>query len=98
MRGKIVVDLHKAQSDQAVKPCVGNFFHHLCIALASDLLHKLLALSLLIRSQGASSYGYGVYFSIAFCSDSILIRSLLTPVQSDLFLPVLQIAVLQLYS
>ena len=51
MGGQIVVDLHKAQGDEAVEPSVGNLFHDLLIALFLDLLYKFLPLGLFLRRQ-----------------------------------------------
>ena len=76
MGGQIIVDLHETQSDKAVKPCVGNLFHHLHISLRPDLIDKLLTLPLLIRCQSASTYGHGVLFAVTVFGNSVLISSL----------------------
>ena len=51
MGGQIIVDLHKAQGDEAVEPSVGNLFHDLLIALFLDLLDEFLPLGLFLRRQ-----------------------------------------------
>ena len=51
MGGQIVVDLHKAQGDEAVEPSVGNLFHDLLVALFLDFLDEFLSLGLFLRRQ-----------------------------------------------
>ena len=51
---EVAVDLHEAQSNQAIKPSVGNLLHHFLIAFAIDLRNQCPALILLCISQDCS--------------------------------------------
>ena len=74
--GQVVVDLHIPQGDEAVKPGVGHFLHHLVIALGLDLPHQLPALALLLGGQGHTVDGNGVFFPITVLGDTVLIGPL----------------------
>ena len=76
MAWQIVVHFHEAQSDEAVEPGVGHFFHDLVVAFDFDLLHKGSALVLLLAREGAAIYGNGVLLAITFCCDTVLIGPL----------------------
>ena len=47
VRGQISIDFHETQGGKAVEPCVGNFFHHLLVALFLDAANQRLPLPLL---------------------------------------------------
>ena len=76
MGGQIVVDLHKAQGDEAVEPSVGNLFHDLLVALFLDFLDEFLSLGLFLRRQQPTIQGVRRGVTKAGLVNSILIGTL----------------------
>ena len=56
MGGKVAIDLHKTQSREAVKPCVGNLLHNLLISFIVNLGYQSLSLFFLCIRQNFTSH------------------------------------------
>ena len=76
MRRQVIVYLHKTKCDKAVEPSVGNFLHHLLVALGINLLDEFSALGFLLGSQQSAANRVSRGVAVALCVNAVLIRTL----------------------
>ena len=75
-RRQKIIDLHIAQGDKAIEPCIGNLLHHLLITFLTNLRNQRRTLFLLRIGQQPSACGHVRIVVVALLLDFIF-KSLL---------------------
>ena len=73
---QIIIDLHEAQGNKTVEPCIGNLLHRLPIAIPADQTYQRLPLLNLSRSQHHAVYVLSAFIENFLFRDAELLRLL----------------------